>query len=279
MEEGDLMKVLENRGRLPGSTRLLLGSWYFLSIFVSYISLFFSTSIILDLYFVLKNPFNSTEARIKRMTTFTILMALALSSGGLILTLAKDPDWAVYNVWLFIVISICNIALGIVIMVFVVVTFRKKGMSKEIKKSIQKRYLEFIVVYSLLEGPFIFFSMPDLDYKADKHLYSGMTTYINSWYAFAVTLFGFGIAISRMRDKILRVKLNNIWFHCTCRRYRKTSYEEFDKIVEESQMNTFLKTSLNTELVITILKGILILAASSSDKIDHMDDQDMYRIK
>ena len=44
-------------------------------------------------------------------------------------------------------------------------------------------------------------------------------------------------------------------------------------------MNTFLKTSLNTELVITILKGIVILAASSSDNIDHMEDADMYRIK
>lgn len=44
-------------------------------------------------------------------------------------------------------------------------------------------------------------------------------------------------------------------------------------------MNTFLKTSLNTELVITILKGILILAASSSDKIDYLDDSDLYRIK
>ena len=49
--------------------------------------------------------------------------------------------------------------------------------------------------------------------------------------------------------------------------------------MEKSQLNTFLKTSLNTELVITILKGILILAASSSDKIDHMDDQDLYKIK
>jgi len=36
---------------------------------------------------------------------------------------------------------------------------------------------------------------------------------------------------------------------------------------------------LNTELVITILKGISILAATSSDKIDHMEDSDMYRIK
>ena len=56
-------------------------------------------------------------------------------------------------------------------------------------------------------------------------------------------------------------------------------FDEFEKIIEQNALNCFLKTSLNTELVITILKGILILAASSSDKIDHMGDQDMYRIK
>ena len=49
--------------------------------------------------------------------------------------------------------------------------------------------------------------------------------------------------------------------------------------MQQTALNTFLKTSLNTELVITILKGITILAACSSDKIDHMDDSDMYRIK
>ena len=49
-------------------------------------------------------------------------------------------------------------------------------------------------------------------------------------------------------------------------------FDEFGKLQEQSQMNTFLKTTLNTELVITILKGIVILAASSSDKIDHMDE-------
>lgn len=118
-----------------------------------------------------------------------------------------------------------------------------------------------------------------MKYEADTNLYSGESFYINEWYAFAITLFGFGIAISRMRDKIVCVKMRNIWYHLTCRRSKKTNFGEFEKLVEKSQMNTFLKTSLNTELVITILKGILILAASSSDKIDHMDDKDMYRIK
>ena len=87
-----------------------------------------------------------------------------------------------------------------------------------------------------------------------------------------LTLFGLLIAISRIRDKIIRAKLTNIWYHLTCRRDKMIKFDKFEKLVEQSQMNTFLKTSLNTELVITILKGILILGASSSDKIDHMDD-------
>ena len=44
-------------------------------------------------------------------------------------------------------------------------------------------------------------------------------------------------------------------------------------------MNTFLTTSLNTELVVTILKGITILAASSSDSTDNMSEKDMLKIR
>ena len=81
-----------------------------------------------------------------------------------------------------------------------------------------------------------------------------------------------------MRDRLLRVKLYNMYMKVTCRVSKCIKFDEFEKIVQQTALNTFLKTSLNTELVITILKGITILAASSSDKIDHMDDADMYRI-
>ena len=86
------------------------------------------------------------------------------------------------------------------------------------------------------------------------------------------------VAVSRMRDKLLRVKLYNVWMSLTCRQSKCVKFDEFEKLVQKTALNTFLKTSLNTELVITILKGITILAASSSDKIDHMNDSDMYRI-
>jgi hypothetical protein len=44
-------------------------------------------------------------------------------------------------------------------------------------------------------------------------------------------------------------------------------------------LNTFLTTSLNTELVVTILKGITILAAGSSDVTDNMRESEMLVVK
>ena len=52
-----------------------------------------------------------------------------------------------------------------------------------------------------------------------------------------------------------------------------------DKAVKEANLNTFLTTSLNTELVVTILKGITILAAGSSDSTDNMKEQEMLMVK
>ena len=113
-----------------------MGSWYFLSVMISYMSLFFSTSIILDLYYVLKNPFSSQESRIKWMKVASITAAIFLSVLGLIITLYQDPTYAILNLYLFMFIAGCNMILGIVIMIFVVMTFRTKGMSKDINKSI-----------------------------------------------------------------------------------------------------------------------------------------------
>ena len=103
-------------------------------------------------------------------------------------------------------------------------------------------------------------------------MYVGGTKFIDSWYAWLVCLFGFLVALSRMRDRLLRVKLYNMWMRLTCRLSKQVKFDKFEEIVQKTALNTFLKTSLNTELVITILKGIVILAASSSDKIDHMAD-------
>lgn len=45
--------------------------------------------------------------------------------------------------------------------------------------------------------------------------------------------------------------------------------------VKHANLNAFLRKSLNTELVISILKGITILAATSSDNMDNIAESDM----
>ena len=120
---------LEAKGILMGSATVRLGSWYFISIMVSYMSLFFSSTIILDLYSMLKNPFASTEARMKKFTAMTIILSIIFSALGLRLTLSRREFLGSMNVILFLAISITNVVLGIVTMVFVFITFRTKGMS------------------------------------------------------------------------------------------------------------------------------------------------------
>ena len=129
----DFQNQLESDHIMEGSVQIRLSSWYFLSIMVSYMSLFFSTSIILDLFFMLKNPFSSTDARIKKMTISTLIMSLIFASVGLKLTLLKENQYSRMNLWLFIGVSASNILLGIVTMLFVFWRFRKKGMSQTIK--------------------------------------------------------------------------------------------------------------------------------------------------
>ena len=65
---------------------LRLQSWYLISITISYMSLFFSLSTVMDLYFVLKNPFSSSEKRIKKFIIASVLSAVTFASVGLVLT-------------------------------------------------------------------------------------------------------------------------------------------------------------------------------------------------
>ena len=120
---------------------------------------------------------------------------------------------------------------------------------------------------------------PHYRYDREKDTYIGGTKYINSWVYWPVTLFGVFIALSRLRDPLLRAKLRNIWYTLTCRAYKRMEFEKFDALVKKNQLHSFLRQSLNTELVLIILKGITVLAASTSDNVDHMSIEDAYRIK
>ena len=80
--------------------------------------------------------------------------------------------------------------------------------------------------------------------------------------------------MSRLKDPLLRQKLSNVYYRTTLQKHKKTSLTQ-----NESTLNTFLTTSLNTELVVTILKGITVLAAGTSDNADNMAENDMLLIR
>ena len=71
-----------------------------------------------------------------------------------------------------------------------------------------------------------------------------------------VQLFGAIIALSRLRDTLLRYKVRHIFLGLTCQSHKKKDFHYLQQLADKSQINAFLKTSLNTELVFTILKGI-----------------------
>ena len=161
----------------------------------------------------------------------------------------------------------------------VLIRFRNHGISNSIKNAISARYLEFVVLFAIAEFPFTYWMKPHYRYIEEHDSYVGGTKFIDSWHSWVVTLFGVIIALSRLRDPLLRVKLKDVWYVITCRSHKRDRFNVFEKAVRRYQLNSFLKQSLTTELVLTILKGITILAASTSDNVDHMLAEEAYRVK
>lgn len=74
----------------------------------------------------------------------------------------------------------------------------------------------------------------------------------DTWY-FIILASGVLIALSRFRDRLMQKKMIQIWYWIT-RKSDTLLISESDE--RAADLNTFLTTSLNTELVVTILKGI-----------------------
>ena len=106
---------------------------------------------------------------------------------------------------------------------------------------------------------------PHYRYAEKEDTYIGGTKYIDGWLYWPITLFGVLIAASRLRDPLLRAKFDDMWKVITCRSKKRLSHYEFQELANKNKLHAFLKTSLNTELMLTILKGIIVLAASTSD--------------
>jgi len=75
---------------------------------------------------------------------------------------------------------------------------------------------------------------------------------IHPWY-YAILSSGVLIALSRFRDRLMQRKIIQLWYWIT-KKSDTILISEADE--RAADLNTFLTTSLNTELVVAILKGI-----------------------
>ena len=130
------MEYKDEHGYWYGAVSTRLQMWYVLSIAVSYMSLFLSLSTVLDLYLVLKNPFSSSQKRIKKFVVVSIFFSFLFASLGLVLTKDKNYFVSELNTNMYMAIAVCNLVVACVVMILVLIRFRKKGMNQNIKKQI-----------------------------------------------------------------------------------------------------------------------------------------------
>ena len=75
----DMLAFYDTNGCFQNTIQLRLAAWYLTTVFAVYISLFLQSFTILDLYLVLKNPFASSENRVKKFIAISIAIASFLS--------------------------------------------------------------------------------------------------------------------------------------------------------------------------------------------------------
>jgi hypothetical protein len=169
-----------------------------------------------------------------------------------------------------------NIIFASIAMAYVYTRLNKGGMSSELKSQISRRYLEFVMIFVILSLPINHLFQPDYNYNESKGIYVSGTHYATGFWT-PVCGFGIIMAISRLRDPLIWIKTYNIWMWLTCR--RQSIKEDIERELKKTNLNGFLRSTLNTEIVITILKGITILAATSSDNVDSIADSDMLKVR
>jgi len=227
---------------------------------------------VLDLYFTLSSPFSSTKSRERNILVSTIVLSFLLAAGGMYLTKSKVDFISDLNLLVYEYFAFGNIFLSVIILIFVRIRLQRPGMSGNLKQQISRRYLEFVMVFAIFSWPICYFTKPTYKWSNEYQTFWGGTKYVANWNAI-VFLSGIVVAITRIRDPLILEKIKLL----SC--FKKKDSSELEKQVIKTDLNAFLKTSLNTELVISILKGITILAATSSENVDHLPESDMLQVR
>lgn len=182
-----------------------------------YLSLFLNLVTVLDLYLMLFNPFKNTTNRPKNSVIFSAVCSGAVATVGLILTENKNEDVHKLSMFIFLTMTIFNLVFAFVVMIAVTKRLSSTGISKDLKAQIRARYIEYVCIFVALSYPINNLLRPEYGFDKTAGGYQGGTTYATRW---EIPVCGFGIimAISRVRDPLIRMKLEELWLRITCRK-------------------------------------------------------------
>lgn len=257
--------------------------WYLITEFVIFMSLFLNFMTIIDLQRMLYNPFKNANSEKVANDAFWLSFFLSLTIAFINLHLTESFATAINNTenkynsadFVFAGVSLINIIGSIIVMFMVSSRLNKPGMTTNLKQQIKARYFEYIIVFVFLSVPINIIFRPEYRWVPTASVFQAGTKYVKGIWIF-VCSFGILMALSRLRDPLIRDKFQRIWTAMKCQAKPK---EDAKETIRNANLNAFLKTSLSTELVISILKGITILAASSSDKEENIQDSDMLQVE
>jgi len=141
---------------------------------------------------------------------------------GLNLTKSTNTALAAWNYRMYQLIALANCALATQTVVWLTFRFKKPGMSGTLKREIRARYIEYVVLYAMFSWPICLVTKPSYRYLETLNSYVGGTNWVGpatgdtafeslaTFLNAIVLLSGFFIAMSRMRDRLLRQKLGNV---------------------------------------------------------------------
>jgi heme/copper-type cytochrome/quinol oxidase subunit 2 len=119
----------------------------------------------IDLYMVIRAPFNSQKSRLNFLINASFLAALLFAMANYAILKSQSTVSERFNVIFFFAICASNLITSMVCVVWIVVRFRKETTNKEFKTAISRRYIEFFLTFCIFELPFIIITRPFYGWK------------------------------------------------------------------------------------------------------------------
>ena len=117
---------------------------------------------IIDVYFLLKNPFASTQKRIRLFIIISVSAALGFAIMGQQWTTSKDPALEQLQDTLYQSVVQLNIVLTIGMSIFAYRRIYQSKMQSDLRKAIMTRYGEIVIILAFYCWPVCNLSKPSI---------------------------------------------------------------------------------------------------------------------